>query len=98
MVSSPSSPVQRETSGCITIGSRVTVCFSAGETRTFTFTITSDPRAVAPDKGVISDQSPLGAALLGKSKGDIANFTAGGRPTSVEITSVRSKAATNADS
>lgn len=69
--------------GCITVGSRVSVRFQSGITRVFT--ITNEARVVAPDKGVISDQSPLGAALLGKVAGDSARFSVGGKISSVEI-------------
>lgn len=77
---------QREATGCITVGSRVTVRFSNGNIRTFT--ITNQSQAVAPDKGVISDQSPLGAVLLGKTEGEVATFVVGTQPSSVEIVEV----------
>lgn len=91
-VSSPSSPVQKEAQGCITVGSAVAVRFPAGEMRTFT--ITSNPRAVAPDKGIISDRSPLGAALLGKRVGETATFVVGTKNSLVEITAVKAKQVT----
>lgn len=76
-------PTKKETGGCITIGSKVRVRFSNGEVRTFT--ITNEMSAVAPDKGVISDQSPLGAALLGKTVGDTAQFAVGSQVSLVKV-------------
>ncbi len=78
--------VPKEINDCITVGSRVTVRFPNGPTRVFT--ITDQTKEVAPDKGVISDQSPLGAALLGKTVGDHARFAVGVQTSSVEIVEV----------
>ncbi len=53
-------------SGLVQLGS--TVALESGNTRT-TFQIVG-PSETEPTKGRISDQSPLGAALLGHKKGD----------------------------
>lgn len=85
-VSATPTLIQKETGGCIAIGSKVTVRFASGNTRTFT--ITNEAQAVAPEHGVISDQSPLGSALLGKTVGDSARFAVGAQASSVEIVEV----------
>lgn len=74
---------QKETRTYITIGSVVRVCFLNGDVRTFT--ITNEARAVAPDKGVISDKSPLGAALLGKTARDTVEFAVGSQVSLVKV-------------
>ncbi|OHA42941.1 MAG: hypothetical protein A3H73_02035 [Candidatus Taylorbacteria bacterium RIFCSPLOWO2_02_FULL_50_120] len=53
-----------------------------------TFTITNLPQSVAPDKGIISDQSPLGAALLGKTAGEVVIYAVGTEKFSVEVVAV----------
>lgn len=77
---------KKETGGRITIGSTVMVRFPNGITHSFT--ITSHAQSVSPEKGVISDQSPLGEALLGKTVGALVTYTVGGRKFSVEIVPV----------
>jgi len=78
-----SSSFQRKPENSVTVGSRVRVRFSNGNIRAFT--ITNQAQAVAPHKGVISNQSPLGAALIGKTVGDYAKFVVGTQTLSVEI-------------
>jgi transcription elongation factor GreA len=74
--------------GVVEAGMIVTVMF-AGDTDTETFLLGSREllaldRSVALD--VYSPQSPLGAAILGKTAGDTATYTApNGKTVSVEI-------------
>ncbi|OHA42947.1 MAG: hypothetical protein A3H73_02065 [Candidatus Taylorbacteria bacterium RIFCSPLOWO2_02_FULL_50_120] len=78
--------VKTATSRSITVGSGAQVRFGNGTIRTFT--ITNRPQSVAPDKGIISDQSPLGAALLGKTAGEAVTYAVGARKLSVEVVAV----------
>ncbi len=59
--------------GKITLGS--TVVLETGG-RALTFRILG-PHEADPDKGIISDKSPLGAALIGHKKGDEVKIAAG---------------------
>lgn len=59
-----SEPVSTETA---TVGCKVT-CESNGKTREFWLV---GSREADPSKGKISNESPLGAALMGKRKGDV---------------------------
>ena len=72
----------------VTPGNRVTLRFQSGTIRTFT--ITSHSQSAAPEKGIISDQSPLGAALLGKTIGETVTYAVGAEKLSVEVVAVLS--------
>ena len=78
--------VKTATSRSITVGSGAQVRFGNGAIRTFT--ITNRPQFVAPDTGIISDQSPLGAALLGKTAGEAVTYAVGAKKLSVEVVAV----------
>ena len=78
--------VKTATSRSITVGSGAQVRFGNGTI--LIFTITNRPQSVAPDKGIISDQSPLGAALLGKTAGEAVTYAVGARKLSVEVVAV----------
>ncbi len=76
--------------GVVDAGMKVTVRFK-GDSDTETFLLGArEVQAVDPslDMGVYSPQSPLGAAIVGKSPGDTVSFTApNGRQMSVDIVS-----------
>ena len=67
----------------ITIGSTVKVGFPNGKARCFT--ITNQLQCVTPDRGIISDQSPLGHALLNKTVGSLVTYSVGTQQFSVKI-------------
>jgi transcription elongation GreA/GreB family factor len=73
----------------VALGSAVTVRFPNGTIRSFT--LTNRPQSVDPSQGVISGESPLGHALLGKTVGHIAAYTVGQEAFSVEIMGVVSE-------
>lgn len=72
----------------IEIGSTVTVMFQSGET--VTYTIVQATRT-DPDHCIISCDSPLGKALLGKKPGDTVVYTVGGRAIQVNIMQIFSE-------
>jgi transcription elongation factor GreA len=59
-------------------GTRVTIAFDGDESDTDTFLLGSREVLGADDldTNVYSPQSPLGAAILGKAKGDLATYEA----------------------
>lgn len=61
--------IQKDTNGKVNVGDIVKVNMGGKE---FTFTIVG-PNEVDPLKGMISNESPLGTALMGKKAGDIAS-------------------------
>lgn len=71
--------VEKTNTGKIGLGSRVTVEVGG---KTMLFEIVSFNQA-DPSSGKISNESPLGSALLGQSKGDTAKFKT---PAGLEIT------------
>lgn len=74
-----------DTEGRIKLGSRVTVRTPRGD-RTYEIV---GPKETDPAGGRISQESPLGAALIGKKKGDTATFTAGAGTATCEIIEIR---------
>lgn len=72
----------------IEIGSTVTVMFQSGETMAYTIVqaIRTDP-----DHCIISCDSPLGKALLGKRAGDTVIYTVGDRAIQVDIVQIFSE-------
>lgn len=72
----------------VEIGSTVRVRFASGKTAEFTIVHSRD---TDPERGVISCESPLGKALIGKTKGDIAEYAVNGRVFHAEIIAVSSQ-------
>ena len=70
--------------GKITLGS--TVVLETGG-RALTFRILG-PHEADPDKGIISDKSPLGAALIGHKKGDEVKIASGKSGITYRITDI----------
>lgn len=64
-----------ERDGTVRIGSRVTIDDAAGEQETWTVVV---PAEASPRNRKISDQSPMGAAMIGKRVGDEARVRAPG--------------------
>ena len=69
-------------------GSRVRVKSSSGETMTFTIV---HPQHIDPGHGMISCDSPLGNALMEKTKGEIAKYAVENRVLQAEIIEVFSE-------
>lgn len=69
----------------IGVDSRATVRFSPDRIAEFTVAL---PRDADPGRGVISCESPLGRALMGKRQGDRAEYSVDGRAFQVEILAV----------
>lgn len=74
-------------------GTQVTIAFDGDESDTDTFVLGSRELLgldeAVDDTNVYSPQSPLGAAILGKKKGDAVSYQApNGRPISVTIVTV----------
>ncbi|MCC7025248.1 MAG: GreA/GreB family elongation factor, partial [Thermomicrobiales bacterium] len=62
--------------GVVSLGSRVTVDWELDGEETYTIV---DPAEIAPSEGRISDESPVGRALIGRRVGDrVAVETVGG--------------------
>lgn len=80
-------PMQR-----IGIGSTTLVRFASGETAEFTIVHSRD---TDPKRGIISCESPLGKALIGKISGDIAKYAVNGRAFRAEIIEVSSQMKTS---
>ena len=59
--------IEGASSGEVTIGSRVTVAYDDGSQETYTIVGAAE---ASPREGLISNESPLGQALLGKKAGD----------------------------
>jgi len=74
-------------------GTQVTIAFDGDESDTDTFVLGSRELLgldASVDTNVYSPQSPLGAAILGKSKGDAVSYTApNGRTIDVTIVAVQ---------
>jgi len=73
-------------SGLIKEGHSVKVIFSNGNTRLFKISTNSDH--AAPESGIISLESPLGHALMGKKQGDDVEYRVGERLLKVKIVGV----------
>ena len=69
----------------IGIGSTVLVKFESGEVAKFTIVHSRD---TDPGSGAISSDSPLGAALIGKTQGEKAAYAVNGRVFHSEIMEV----------
>jgi len=71
----------------VSIGMQVELTTATGATRTFKIveTFEADPKT-----GMISDQSPVGKALVGHKKGDVVEVSTPGGVTSYTIRSIRS--------
>jgi len=66
----------------VRLGSTVIIEFEDGKQKRFTI---CDPETTNPSKGLISYQSPIGAALLGAVKGEERSFQVGGKIVKVKI-------------
>jgi len=53
--------------------------------KTRTFEITDIPQRVAPEKGIISHESPLGKALIGRAVGERAVYAVNDRAIIAEV-------------
>lgn len=71
---------------CVGIGCIVSLKFQNNSTRVFE--ITDSIQRVAPEKGVISHESPLGKAIIGKAAGERVSYTVNERSLPVEIVSI----------
>lgn len=69
----------------IGINSRVLVRFQSGDTLLVTIVQSTPPD---PGRGIISSDSPLGKALLGKKKGDRATYIVGSSMMQVDVVEV----------
>lgn len=65
----------RDRDGTVRIGSRVTIADEGGESETWTIVV---PAEASTRKHKISDQSPMGAAMIGKQVGDEVRVRAPG--------------------
>ena len=74
-------------SAVVEVGSIVKVQAVASK-RSDTYTIVGSAEA-APDEGRISNESPLGRALLGKKAGDVVEFTVPAGNQKIKVISVR---------
>lgn len=74
-----------KTKGLVSLGSKVKVKDEFGET---SYTIVGPPEA-DPKKGLISLESPVGKALLGKAKGDKVKVSTPGGTSTLTILSVK---------
>lgn len=70
----------------IEIGSTALVRFASGETAEFTIVHSRD---TDPGRGVISYESPLGKALMGKARGEIAEYTVNDRAFRAEVVEIK---------
>lgn len=71
---------------CVGIGCIVSIKFQNNSTRVFE--ITDSIQRVAPEKGVISHESPLGKALIGREAGERVSYIVSDRTLPVEILSI----------
>ncbi len=69
----------------VTIGSRVTVVETGSEPESYSIVGSAEAN---PGLGRISNESPLGRALIGHKKGERVKFTSPGGPVEVEILSI----------
>jgi transcription elongation GreA/GreB family factor len=74
------------TSTIIREGQSVKVLFSNGNIRLFK--ISANPNHAAPESGIISLESPLGHALMGKTVGTEVEYKVGDRILKVKIVGV----------
>ena len=74
-------------SAVVEVGSIVKVQAVASR-RSDTYTIVGSAES-APDEGRISNESPLGSALLGKKAGDVVEFTVPAGTQKIKVVSVR---------
>lgn len=72
--------------GTIRIGSKVTVDFGGGDEEEYTIVGAIEAQ---PANGMISNESPLGRALMGKRAGDTAYFMSPGGQQKITVKAVR---------
>ena len=72
---------------CVGIGCIVSLKFIKNNS-TRVFEITDSEQRVAPEKGIISHESPLGKAIIGKAEGEKVSYTVNDRTLPVEIISI----------
>src|SRR3989344_5029723 len=70
----------------VAIGSTVDVSINKSKTKKI---VISDPIVANPHKGLISYQSPLGAAVLGAKANEVRSYQADGKKFEVEIIAIR---------
>ncbi len=87
---SPNVAAQIQTGGA-TVGDTVKVRMQSGATRDFTLASQQD---AAPEKGRISNTSPIGQALLGCKAGERRQYQAGDRTLEMEVLDVSKQAST----
>lgn len=69
----------------VRIGDMVRMRIGSGDIREFRI---GDPREAAPERGVISYESPLGKTLIGKKSGDRGSYTVGQRIFQIEVVEI----------